>query len=192
HQEQFWQDVARESEVDVQQRIARSLEALALEGLGVGEAAGAGEGSRQRPEEEEGARETTPNMTAGAATGAASPVARKAPAGGAKGLASPAKKGSPTKPASKRRGRPAPRYEVSGNRRQQLTCFYVLWRQAPTQQDFSDKELAHLLAPRHAEAVVDTGVEAGVVLKETKGKVTVDLATRQAFKEERGVVSVWL
>ncbi|KAG6871334.1 hypothetical protein C0993_003477, partial [Termitomyces sp. T159_Od127] len=83
HQEQFWQDVARESEVDAQRRIARSLEALALEGLGVGEAAGAGEGSRQRPEEKEGARETTPNMTAGAAMGAASPAARKAPAGGA-------------------------------------------------------------------------------------------------------------
>ncbi|KAG6892303.1 hypothetical protein C0993_004176, partial [Termitomyces sp. T159_Od127] len=58
---------------------------------------------------------------------------------------------------------------------------------APTQQDFSDKELARLLVPRRAEAVVDTGVEAGVVLKETKGKATVDLATRQAFKEERGV-----
>ncbi|KAG6873813.1 hypothetical protein C0993_001039 [Termitomyces sp. T159_Od127] len=118
HQEQFWQDVARESEVDAQRRIARSLEALALEGLGAGEAAGAGEGSRQRLEEEEGARETTPNMTAGAATGAASPAARKAPTGGAKGLALPAKKGSPTKPASKRRGRQAPRYKVSGNRRQ--------------------------------------------------------------------------
>ncbi|KAG6863098.1 hypothetical protein C0993_000174, partial [Termitomyces sp. T159_Od127] len=111
HQEQFWQDVARESEVDAQRRIAHSLEALALEGLGVGEAAGAGEGSQQRPEEKEGARETTPIMTAGTAMGAASPAARKAPAGGAKGLASPAKKGSPTKPASKRRGRPTPRYK---------------------------------------------------------------------------------
>ncbi|KAG6881173.1 hypothetical protein C0993_002523, partial [Termitomyces sp. T159_Od127] len=100
HQEQFWQDVARESEVDAQRRIASSLEALALEGLGVGEAAGAGEGSWQRPEEKEGARETTPIMMASAAMGAASPAARKAPAGGTKGLASPAKKGSPTKPAS--------------------------------------------------------------------------------------------
>ncbi|KAG6895220.1 hypothetical protein C0993_009908 [Termitomyces sp. T159_Od127] len=169
NQEQFWQDVARESAVDAQRRIANSLKAVALEGLGLGEATGAGEGSWQRPEEEEGAREMTPDTTAGAAIEAASPAARKAPAGGAKGLASPAKKGSPTKPSSKRRGCPAPRYK------------------APTQQDFSDKELACLLVPRWAEAVVDTGVEARVVLKETKGKATVDLATCQAFKEERGV-----
>ncbi|KAG6875295.1 hypothetical protein C0993_009910, partial [Termitomyces sp. T159_Od127] len=168
NQEQFWQDVARESMVDVQWRITNSLEAVALEGLGLGEATGAGEGLQQRPEEEEGARETTPNTMAGAATGAASPAARKAPAGGAKGLALPAKKGSPTKPSSKCRGRPAPRYK------------------APMQQDFSDKELACLLALRWAEAVVDTGVEARVVLKETKDKAMVDLATRQAFKEERG------
>ncbi|KAG6893284.1 hypothetical protein C0993_001510, partial [Termitomyces sp. T159_Od127] len=114
HQEQFWQDVARESEVDAQWRIANSLEALALEGLGLGEATGAGEGSRQRSEEKEGARETMPDTTAGAAMGAALPAARKAPTGGAKGLALPAKKGSPTKPSSKRRGRPVPRYEVSG------------------------------------------------------------------------------
>ncbi|KAG6875886.1 hypothetical protein C0993_006926 [Termitomyces sp. T159_Od127] len=40
--------------------------------------------------------------------------------------------------------------------------------------------------PRQAKAVVDTGVEAGVVLKETKEKATVDLATCQVFKEERG------
>ncbi|KAG6893572.1 hypothetical protein C0993_000816, partial [Termitomyces sp. T159_Od127] len=51
------------------------------------------------------------HAAAGAAMEAASPAARKAPAGGAKGLASPAKKGSPTKPSSKRRGHPAPRYE---------------------------------------------------------------------------------
>ncbi|KAG6881893.1 hypothetical protein C0993_012537, partial [Termitomyces sp. T159_Od127] len=168
NQEQFWQDIARESKVDAQLRIANSLEALVREGLGLGEATGAGKGLRQGQEEEEGAKETMPDTTAGAATGAAMPAARKAPVGGAKGLASPAKKGSPTKPSSKRRGRLVPRYE------------------APTQQDFSDKELAHLLAPRQAEAVVDTGVEAGVVLKETKGKATVDLATCQAFKEERG------
>ncbi|KAG6883184.1 hypothetical protein C0993_007478 [Termitomyces sp. T159_Od127] len=150
NQEQFWQDVTRESKVNAQWCLANSLEALALE------------------EEEEGARETMPDTTAGTAIGAASPAARKAPAGSAKRLASPAKKESPTKPSSKRRGRPAPRYE------------------ALTQQDFSNKELVRLLAPRQAEAVVDTGVEAGVVLKETKGKATVDLATRQAFKEERG------
>ncbi|KAG6863934.1 hypothetical protein C0993_009841 [Termitomyces sp. T159_Od127] len=152
----------------MQRCIANSLEAMALEGLGLGAATGAGEGSWQRPKEEEGAREMTPNTTAGAAMGAASPAARKAPMGGTKRLASPTKKGSPTKPSSKRRGRPAPRYK------------------APTQQDFSDQELAHLLAPRWVEAVVDTGVEARVVLKETKGKATVDLAMRQAFKEERG------
>ncbi|KAG6897187.1 hypothetical protein C0993_007720 [Termitomyces sp. T159_Od127] len=110
-----------------------------------------------------------PDTTAGAATGAATPVARKASMSGAKRLASLAKKESPTKLAFKHRGHSAPRYKV------------------PTQQDFSDKELAHLLAPKRVEAVVDTGVEAGVVLKKTKGKVTVDLATCQAFKEERGV-----
>ncbi|KAG6882649.1 hypothetical protein C0993_009737 [Termitomyces sp. T159_Od127] len=167
HQEQFWQEVAKESKTDAQRCIANSLEALVREGLGL---TGAGKGSwqGQEEEEEEGTKETTPDTTAGAATEVAMPVARKAPAGGAKGLALPAKKGSPTKLSSKHKGCPAPRYE------------------APTQQDFSDKELARLLALRWAEAVVDMGVEAGVVLKETKEKVTVDLATRQVFKEERG------
>ncbi|KAG6874092.1 hypothetical protein C0993_000870, partial [Termitomyces sp. T159_Od127] len=78
NQEQFWQDIARESMVDMQRCIANSLEAMALEGLGLGEATGAGKGSRQRPEEEEGAREMTPDTTAGAATGAALPAAKKA------------------------------------------------------------------------------------------------------------------
>ncbi|KAG6882923.1 hypothetical protein C0993_008641 [Termitomyces sp. T159_Od127] len=146
----------------------RSLrqEALVCEGLGLGGATGAGNGLQQgqeEEEEEEGTKEKTPDTTASAAMGAA----RKAPAGSAKRLASPTKKGSPTKLASKCRGRPAPRYE------------------APMQQDFLDKELACLLVPRQVEAVVDMGVEAGVVLKEIKGKVTVDLATCQAFKEER-------
>ncbi|KAG6899756.1 hypothetical protein C0993_007182 [Termitomyces sp. T159_Od127] len=170
-QEEFWQEVAKESEADAQRRIANSLEALACEELGLGEATGAGEGSRQgqeEEEEEEGAKKKMPDTTAGTAMGAATPAARKAPVGGAKGLESPAKKGSPTKLASKHRGRPTPRYD------------------APTQQDFSDKELVCFLVPRWAEAVVDTGVEAGVVLKETKGKATVNLATCQAFKEERG------
>ncbi|KAG6894691.1 hypothetical protein C0993_010981, partial [Termitomyces sp. T159_Od127] len=167
HQEQFWQDVARESKVDTQRHITNSLEALAHEGLGLGKGTGAGKGLQQRPEEKEGARETTPDTTAGAAMGAASPAARKAPTGGAKGLASPAKKGSPTKPSSKCRGRPAPRYK------------------APTQQEFSDKELARLLAPKRAEAVVDTGVEAGVVLKETK---MVEKAQEAEAREE--VVSI--
>ncbi|KAG6863583.1 hypothetical protein C0993_010965 [Termitomyces sp. T159_Od127] len=182
NQEQFWQDIARESAVDVQWRIANSLEAVALQGLGLGEATGAGKGSWQRPEEEEGAKETTPNTTASAATGVASPAARKAPAGGTKGLASPAKKGSPTKPSSKR-----------GKRQATLVThlFSYSQQQAPTQQDFSNKELVRLLAPRRAEAVVDTEVEAIVVLKETKGKATVDLATHQAFKEERGCDKCW-
>ncbi|KAG6882837.1 hypothetical protein C0993_008962 [Termitomyces sp. T159_Od127] len=48
---------------------------------------------------------------ASTAIGAAMPAARKAPVGGAKGLASSAKKESSTKPASKRRGHQAPRYE---------------------------------------------------------------------------------
>ncbi|KAG6876762.1 hypothetical protein C0993_000577, partial [Termitomyces sp. T159_Od127] len=152
---------AKESEADVQRRITSSLEALAHESLGLGEATGAGKGLQQgqgEEEEEEGTKEKTLNTMAGTATGAAMLAARKASMGGAKGLASPAKKGSPIKLASKCRERPTPRYE------------------ALTQQDFSDKELAHLLVPRRVEAVVDMGVEAGVVLKETKGKVTVDLA----------------
>ncbi|KAG6894034.1 hypothetical protein C0993_012480 [Termitomyces sp. T159_Od127] len=89
-QEQLWQDVAKESKADVQQRIANSLEALAHEGLGLGEATGAGEGSWQgqkEEEEEEGAKETTPDTTAGTAMGAATPAPRKAPTSGAKGLA---------------------------------------------------------------------------------------------------------
>ncbi|KAG6895898.1 hypothetical protein C0993_008999 [Termitomyces sp. T159_Od127] len=126
---------------------------------------------------------------AGAATGAATPAPRKAPTSGAKGLALPAKKGSPTKPSAKRRGHPAPRYKVSGKRTPKTYLFSDPWRQAPMQEDFSDKELAHLLAPRQVEAVVDMGVEAGVVLKETKGKAMVDLAMRQAFKEERGATT---
>ncbi|KAG6881742.1 hypothetical protein C0993_000203, partial [Termitomyces sp. T159_Od127] len=44
-QEQFWQDVAKESEANVQRCITNSLEALACEGLGLREATGAGEGS---------------------------------------------------------------------------------------------------------------------------------------------------
>ncbi|KAG6872834.1 hypothetical protein C0993_001903 [Termitomyces sp. T159_Od127] len=80
------------------------------------------------------------------------PATPKAPAGGAKGLASPTKKLSPTKPASKRRGCKAPRYE------------------APTQLDFTDKELARLLVLKQVQVVVDTEVEAWVVLKETKSK----------------------
>ncbi|KAG6882654.1 hypothetical protein C0993_009730 [Termitomyces sp. T159_Od127] len=169
-QEEFWQEVAKESEADTQWRITNSLEALAHEGLGLGEATGAGKGSQQEQEEEEeeeeGAKKKTPDTMAGAAMGVATLAARKVPVSGAKELVSPTKKGSPTKPASKCRGHPTPRYEV------------------PMQQDFSDKELAHLLTPRWAEAVVDMGVEAGVVLKETKGKATMDLATHQAFKEE--------
>ncbi|KAG6896685.1 hypothetical protein C0993_008159 [Termitomyces sp. T159_Od127] len=164
HQEQFWQEVTKKSKANVQWRITNSLEALAREGLGL---TGAGEGfwQGQEEEEEEGAKETMLDTTAGTAMRAATPVARKAPTGGAKGLASSTKKGSPTKPSSKCRGCSAPRYE------------------APTQQDFSDKELVRLLAPKWAEAVVDMEVEARVVLKETKGKATVDLATHQAFKE---------
>ncbi|KAG6883135.1 hypothetical protein C0993_007656 [Termitomyces sp. T159_Od127] len=163
--------VAKGSKADVQRCIANSLEALAHEGLDLREATEAGKGSQQaqkEEEEEEGGKEKMPDTMAGAAMRAATPAARKAPTGGAKGLASPAKKGSPTKPASKCRGCPTPRYK------------------APMQQDFSDKELACLLAPRWVEAVVDIGVEAGVVLKETKGKATMDLVTCQAFKEEWG------
>ncbi|KAG6884498.1 hypothetical protein C0993_010543 [Termitomyces sp. T159_Od127] len=92
------------------------LEALALEGMGLGEATGAGKGLQQGQEKEEGAKEKTPEGTAGAALGVAAPVMPKAPMDGAKGLALPVKKlVSPTKPASKRRGRQVPRYQVSAN-----------------------------------------------------------------------------
>ncbi|KAG6900503.1 hypothetical protein C0993_009813 [Termitomyces sp. T159_Od127] len=164
-QEEFWQEVIKKSKADVQRRITNSLEALAHEGLSLGEATGAGKGSQQgEKEEKEGAKEKTPDTI----TGAAMEAARKAPMGGTKRLALPAEKGSSIKLASKRRRHSTPRYK------------------APTQQDFSDKELACLLVSRQAEAVVDTGVEARVVLKETKGKVTVNLAMCQAFKEEWG------
>ncbi|KAG6883822.1 hypothetical protein C0993_003539 [Termitomyces sp. T159_Od127] len=144
------------------------LEALVHKGLGLGEATGAGKGSwQEQGEEEKGTKEKTPKTTAGAAMGAAMPVARKASMGGAKGLASPAKKGSLTKLASKRRGHPTLRYKISDK------------------QDFLDKELACLLVSRQAEVVVDMGVEVGVVLKKTKGKAMVDLTMRQAFKEEQ-------
>ncbi|KAG6884718.1 hypothetical protein C0993_008743 [Termitomyces sp. T159_Od127] len=50
-QEEFWQEVAKESEADMQWHIANSLEALAREGLGLGEATGAGEGSQGKQQE---------------------------------------------------------------------------------------------------------------------------------------------
>ncbi|KAG6876551.1 hypothetical protein C0993_002339 [Termitomyces sp. T159_Od127] len=46
-QEEFWQEVTKESETDMQRCIANSLEALAREGLDLGEATGAGKGSWQ-------------------------------------------------------------------------------------------------------------------------------------------------
>ncbi|KAG6867829.1 hypothetical protein C0993_010551 [Termitomyces sp. T159_Od127] len=104
HQDQFWQKVAKESEADAQQCITNSLEALALKGLGLGEATGAGKGSWQGQGEGVGAKERTPETTASAARGAATPATPKAPMGGVKRLASPAKKLSPTKPSSKHRG----------------------------------------------------------------------------------------
>ncbi|KAG6895284.1 hypothetical protein C0993_009784 [Termitomyces sp. T159_Od127] len=144
------QEVAKESEADVQRCITNSLEALVLEELGLGEATEAGEEfwQGQEEEEKEGTKEKTPNTMAGAATEVAMLVARKALTSGAKGLASPAKKGSPPS-----------------------------WPPGAGSIQHQDT--------RQAEAVVDTGLEAGVVLKETKGKATVDLAMRQAFKEER-------
>ncbi|KAG6863379.1 hypothetical protein C0993_011791, partial [Termitomyces sp. T159_Od127] len=113
-QDKFWQEVTKESEADAQQRIANSLEALVQEGLGLGDATGTGKGSWQGQGKEEGTKEQMPETTAGAAMGAAMPAAMKASIGGTKGLALPATKMSSTKPVSKRRGRQAPRYEVSG------------------------------------------------------------------------------
>ncbi|KAG6876368.1 hypothetical protein C0993_003616 [Termitomyces sp. T159_Od127] len=166
-QDKFWQEVAKGSEADAQRCITNSLEALVQKGLGLEEATGAGEELRQGQEKEEGAKKKMPKTTAGAATEAVMPAAIKAFVGGAKELALSAKKMSSTKLASKRRGCQALKYE------------------APTQQDFSNKELACLLVPRQLEVVVDMEMEAGVVLKETKSKATVDLATCQAFKKSR-------
>ncbi|KAG6898751.1 hypothetical protein C0993_004543 [Termitomyces sp. T159_Od127] len=166
-QDKFWQEIAKELEADVQQCITSSLEALAWEGLGLKEATGTGKELQQGQGEGEGAKEKTPETMAGTARRAAMPTAMKAPMGGAKRLALPTKKSSPTKPFFKRRGCQAPQYKV------------------PTQQDFSNKELACPLALRQAEVVVDTGVEAGVVLKETKEKAMVDFAMCQTFKEEQ-------
>ncbi|KAG6881285.1 hypothetical protein C0993_002106, partial [Termitomyces sp. T159_Od127] len=177
HQDKFWQEVTKKLEADAQQHITNSLEALAWEGLGLREVTGAGKGSQQGQGEEEGAKEKMPETTAGTAM----EVAMKAPAGGAKRLASPAKKTSLTKPASKHRGRQAPRYEVSSKIPLNLLFLLTL----SDKQDLSNKELERLLVPRWAEAVVDTGIEVGVVLKKTKRKATVDLATCQAFKEEQ-------
>ncbi|KAG6875764.1 hypothetical protein C0993_007504 [Termitomyces sp. T159_Od127] len=59
-QDEFWQEVAKELEADAQQRIANSLEALAWEGLGLGEATGTGEGSWQGQGKEEDAKEKMP------------------------------------------------------------------------------------------------------------------------------------
>ncbi|KAG6864984.1 hypothetical protein C0993_008372, partial [Termitomyces sp. T159_Od127] len=93
-QKEVWQEVAKESEADAQQCIVNSLEALAHESLDLGEATGAGKGLwQEQGEEEEGTKEKTPETMAGAAMGAATPAARKAPMDGTKGLASPAKKG---------------------------------------------------------------------------------------------------
>ncbi|KAG6898461.1 hypothetical protein C0993_006655 [Termitomyces sp. T159_Od127] len=150
----------------------KELEALAWEGMGLKEATGIDKGLGQRQESEEGAKEKTLKDLACTALGAAVPAMPKAPAGGTKGLASPVKKLlSLTKPASKCKEckAKAPRYQH--------------W--APTQSEFFNKELASLLVPGNLEAVVNTGVKAGVVLKEMKGKATVDLAMHQAFKEEQ-------
>ncbi|KAG6867555.1 hypothetical protein C0993_001272 [Termitomyces sp. T159_Od127] len=162
-QDKFWQEAIKESEVDAQQRIARNLEALVQEGLGLGETTSAGKGSQQGQEEEQGAKERMPESMAGDAPGAPVPATPRASAEGIKRPALPVKKSSPTKPASKHRGCKA-RYE------------------RPTQSEFTDKELARLLIPRQVEAVVDMEVEARIVLKETKGKATVDLVTHQALK----------
>ncbi|KAG6882120.1 hypothetical protein C0993_011830, partial [Termitomyces sp. T159_Od127] len=113
HQDKFWQEIAKESEVDAQQRIARNLEVLAQEGLGLGETTGTGKGLWQGQEKEQSTKERMPKGTAGVALGAAALVMPKTPAGSTKGSASSVKKSSPTKLASKCRGRKVPRYEVS-------------------------------------------------------------------------------
>ncbi|KAG6882572.1 hypothetical protein C0993_010054, partial [Termitomyces sp. T159_Od127] len=73
-QDKFLQEVAKKLEVDVQQRIANSLEALAWKGLGPGEATGAGKGLQQEQGEEEGAKEKMPKTMAGATMGAETPA----------------------------------------------------------------------------------------------------------------------
>ncbi|KAG6867262.1 hypothetical protein C0993_005130, partial [Termitomyces sp. T159_Od127] len=70
-QDKFWQEVAKESVVDVQWCIVRDLEALAWEGLGLEEATSTGKGLQQGQEEGQGTREKMPKDTAGAASEAA-------------------------------------------------------------------------------------------------------------------------
>ncbi|KAG6884176.1 hypothetical protein C0993_000661, partial [Termitomyces sp. T159_Od127] len=120
------QEVIKESEVDVQQRIAGDLEALVQEGLGLEETIGTGKGSQQGQEEEQSAKERMPKNMAGTALGAAVPVMLKAPASGVKRPASPVKKSSPTKLASKCRGCKVPKYEVSLKNLTGLTLWLTL------------------------------------------------------------------
>ncbi|KAG6883987.1 hypothetical protein C0993_002285 [Termitomyces sp. T159_Od127] len=104
-QDKFWQEVIKELEVDVQQCIAKDLEVLVQEGLGLGEATGTSKGSWQGQGEEQDAKERTSKGMAGTALGVAAPATPKAPISGTKRLVLPVKRSSPTKPAFKRRGR---------------------------------------------------------------------------------------
>ncbi|KAG6875597.1 hypothetical protein C0993_008371 [Termitomyces sp. T159_Od127] len=79
------QEVMKELVADVQQHIAKNLEALAWKGLGLGEATVTGKRSWQGVKEGQGAREKAHKDTAGAAPEVVAPVTPRTPAGGAKG-----------------------------------------------------------------------------------------------------------
>ncbi|KAG5349878.1 hypothetical protein C0989_001455 [Termitomyces sp. Mn162] len=56
----------------------------------------------------------------------------------------------------------------------------------PIENLFTNKHLANLLHWQKALMVVDTGMEAGVVLEKAKGKSTVLLEKQQAFRQQQG------
>ncbi|KAG6876459.1 hypothetical protein C0993_002947 [Termitomyces sp. T159_Od127] len=103
-QEQFWEEVARESWEDTQRHVSKALEALSQEGMGLGKATDAGKRLEQQQEREEGAKEKMPEDLAGAASGTVAPAIPKALVSGTRGPASPVKNlASSTKSASKHR-----------------------------------------------------------------------------------------
>ncbi|KAG6899078.1 hypothetical protein C0993_001077 [Termitomyces sp. T159_Od127] len=110
-QNKFWQKITKELVADMQRHIARGLEVLAWEGLGLREATGTGKESRQGAEERQSTKEKAHKDTASTASEAAVPATSRALAGGAKEWVSPVKKLSPAKPALKHREHQALRYE---------------------------------------------------------------------------------
>ncbi|KAG6898851.1 hypothetical protein C0993_003555, partial [Termitomyces sp. T159_Od127] len=156
-QEQFWKEVVKESWEDTQRHVSKALEALFQEGMGLGKAIDAGKGLEQQQEREEGAKEKMPEDLAGAAVPGSTSNTQSS-CGWHQETSIACEKFSIL-------------YQVS------LQAQRVQGTKAPTQSEFTDKELASLLVPKQPEAVVNMRVEAKVVLKETKEKAMMDLAT---------------